>query len=316
MPRPEISVQIPVRDGGTLFSATLRCLALQETRGIPWELVIVDDGSRIPVETEFCGALSHMPENALVRVVRVDGSGNRPQARNEALKAGSAPTALLMDGDLEFEPNLLLLHLERRRETGARFLMGARVNAHAPNATPWQKWFDSRAMGDSPRGPFPWKYFITGNLSVDPGMLLASGGFDPAIDRYGGEDIEAGLRLWKAGAEFLWDPEIRVRHMDVVSPGKHSEKMREYGCTGLRYTLEKHPEAAGLLGSHWVEPLFSAPLNPGTIMMRLLCGLALKPGFYRAVLRYMERHGTPRAGFTYLSVGACLLGLSGRDFRQ
>lgn len=316
MRRAEISVQIPVRDGGTLFSATLGCLARQDTRGVPWELVVVDDGSVIPVEKEFQRQLSGMPGNAIVRVLRTEGPGNRPRARNQALSAGSAPVALLMDGDLEFGPDLLLRHLERRSETGALFLMGARVNAHSPGATPWQKWFDSRAMGARPPGPFPWKYFITGNLSVHAGKLMAAGGFDPAIDRYGGEDIEAGLRLWKAGEVFHWDPEIRVNHMDFVSPGRHAEKMREYGATGLRYTLEKHPEAAGLLGSHWVLPLFSPPVKPGTIVMRLLCRPALSPLVYRMVLRFMERRGRPRAGFTYLSVAACLMGLSGRDFRK
>lgn len=315
MTNPEISVQIPVRNGGALFRATLACLAAQDTLGIPWELVVADDGSAVPVEREFESELAALPDNAEVRVVRLEGTGNRPLARNEALRAGAAPVALLMDADLEFGPDLLHEHMKTRRAMGATFLMGARVNAHSPDATQWQKWFDSRAMGNSPPGVFPWKYFITGNLSVDSEKLLEAGGFDQAIDRYGGEDVEAGLRLWKAGAVFHWTPDIRVRHMDTVTPRRHSEKMFEYGATGLKYTLAKHPEAAGLLGSRWIEPLFRSPLTPGVVMMRLVCLLALRPWFYRAVLSFMEKRGAPRAGFTYLSVGACLMGLSGRDFR-
>lgn len=304
-----------MRNGGDMFRATLSCLAAQDTRGFPWELVVADDGSAVPVEREFASDLAALPGNAGVRVVRLEGSGNRPLARNEALKAGTAPVALLMDADLEFGPDLLEKHLNTRRAMGASFLMGARVNAHSPDTTPWQRWFDSRAMGNSPPGVFPWKYFITGNLSVDSGMLLGAGGFDPAIDRYGGEDVEAGLRLWKAGAVFHWTPDICVRHMDRVTPRRHSEKMVEYGATGLKYTLAKHPAAAGLLGSRWIEPLFMPPVTPGLVLMRLACAFALRPGFYRAVLSFMERRGAPRWVFTYLSVGACLMGLSGRDFR-
>ncbi|MFO7626139.1 MAG: glycosyltransferase [Candidatus Fermentibacteraceae bacterium] len=315
MTNPDISVQIPVRNGGSLFRNTLACLAAQDTRGFPWELVVADDGSDVPVEREFAAALAALPDNAGVRVVRLEGSGNRPVARNEAMKAGTAPVALLMDADLEFGPDLLCEHVKTRRAMGASFLMGARINAHSPDASAWQRWFDSRAMGNRPPGVFPWKYFITGNLSVDSGMLLGAGGFDPAIDRYGGEDVEAGLRLWKAGAIFHWTPEIIVRHMDSVTPRKHSEKMVEYGATGLKYTLAKHPEAAGLLGSLWVEPLFRPPLTPGLVLMRFFCMLALRPWFYRAVLSFMEKRSAPRSGFTYLSVGACLMGLSGRDFR-
>jgi len=316
MTNPDISVQIPVRNGGALFGATLACLAAQDTRGVPWELVVADDGSDVPVEREFADVLAAISGKAGVRVLRLEGSGNRPAARNAALKAGTAPVALLMDADLEFSPHLLREHMNARRAMGASFLMGARINAHSPDATAWQRWFDSRAMGNSPPGVFPWKYFITGNLSVDSGMLLGAGGFDPAIDRYGGEDVEAGLRLWKAGAVFHWNPDIRVRHMDGVTPRKHSGKMVEYGSTGLKYTLEKHPEAAGLLGSRWIEPLFRPPLTPGLVLMRLVCLLTLRPAFYRAVLSFMEKRGAPRSGFTYLSVGACLIGLSGRDFRK
>lgn len=315
MTNPEISVQIPVRNGGARFGATLACLAAQDTRGFPWELVVADDGSDVPVEREFASELAALPGNAGVRVVRLEGSGNRPVARNRALKEGAAPVALLLDADLGFGPDLLHQHLKTRRAMGASFLMGARVNAHSPDATPWQRWFDSRAMGNSPPGVFPWKYFITGNLSVKSGMLLDAGGFDPAIDRYGGEDVEAGLRLWKAGAVFHWTPDISVRHMDDVTPRRHSEKMIEYGATGLKYTLAKHPEAAGLLGSRWIEPFFRPPLTPGVVLMRLCCTFALRPGFYRAVLSFMEKRGAPRSGFTYLSVGACLMGLMGRDFR-
>lgn len=315
MTNPEISVQVPVRNGGAMFRTTLKCLAAQDTRGFPWELVVADDGSAVRVEREFASELAAFPGNAGVRVVRLDGPGNRPLARNEALKAGTAPVALLMDADLQFGPDLLFEHMMTRMAMRASFLMGARINAHSPDATPWQKWFDSRAMGNSPPGVFPWKYFITGNLSVDSGMLLGAGGFDPAIDRYGGEDVEAGLRLWKAGAVFHWTPDIRVLHMDHVTPRRHSEKMVEYGATGLKYTLAKHPEAAGLLGSRWIEPLLRPPLTPGVLLMRLFCTLALRPGVYRAVLSFMEKRGIPRSGFTYLSVAACLMGLSGRDFR-
>ncbi len=274
--------------------------------------MICDDGSRVPVESEFRAELASFPAEAVVKVVRREGPGSRPAARNAALEAGDAPAALLMDADLTFGPGLLVEHLECRKRVGADFLMGARVNAHSPEATPWQRWFDTRAMGHRRAGPFPWKYFITGNISVDPAALLAAGGFDPAIESYGGEDVEAGLRLWKRGAVFHWEPGIRVYHMDPVTARRHSEKMWEYGATGLGYTLRKHPEAEGLLGSRWVKPLFAPPVSPGTVIMRLACRFALRPGLYRRALAFMERHGRPRVGFTYLSVGACLMGLTGR----
>ena len=306
----EISVQVPVKNGGKPFEKFLASLSCQDIAE-PWELVIADDGSDDPVEMEFSASLSELPENCSVRIVRVVPGGNRPAARNAAMEGGSAPVALLMDADLEFGPELLRRHLEIRGRTGADAVMGRRVNAWSGNSTPWQRWMDTRAMGSSPPGPFPWKYFITGNLSISTNLLKSAGGFDPKIDRYGGEDTETGYRLHLAGASFHWEPSLAVNHLDDVTVREHSRKMLEYGGSGLSYTLDKHPGARGLLGSRLAEPLLFPPLHllPG----RLIARAATIPPLYRAVLSLAERAGGPRPLFTYLSVGACLAGLMGRD---
>jgi len=311
--KPDISVQVPVKNGGDAFSRFLGSLALQDIQA-GWEVVIVDDGSEKPVLQEFRREIDSLPDNCTVKVVRLDPGGNRPVARNEASRVSTAPVSLLMDGDMEFGPSLLRRHLEIKEETGADVVMGRRVNSFSSNASPWQKWFDTRAMGVSPSGAFPWKYFITGNLSITRGLLEKAGGFDPAINCYGGEDTEMGYRLNAMGVSFRWDPELAVNHLDDVSVEEHSLKMLEYGRTGLRYTLGKHPGTRGLLGSKWVEPVFSSPayLCPVRLSVRFFL---LRP-LYRAVLRFASKHGGPPVLFTYLSVGACLTGLRGRDFRN
>lgn len=308
----EISVQVPVKNGGERFSSFLRSLACQDFKS-SWELVVADDGSDSPVQNEFFRELSDLPEHCTVKVIRLDPGGNRPAARNAALEASEAPIGLLMDADLEFGPELLRRHLEVRAETGADAVMGRRVNAWSNDATAWQKWMDTRAMGYSPPGPFPWNYFITGNLSVSIKLLTDAGGFDTAIDCYGGEDTEIGYRLDSMGSVFYWDPSLTVNHLDKVTIRNHSRKMLEYGETGLKYTLEKHPETRGLLGSRWVDPLFAKPLR--LFPMRVFTRLALLTPVYRLALRFAEGFEGPSFLFTYLSVGACLTGLAGKDLK-
>jgi len=310
---PEISVLVPVKNGGESFTRFLGSLAAQDIQS-QWELVIADDGSDIPVVQEFSRQLEELPELCSLKVLRIYPGGVRPKARNQALKASEAPVALLMDADLEFDPSLLRRHLEIRRETGADVVMGRRVNAYSDNATPWQKWFDSRAMGNAAAGEFPWNYFITGNLSITRALLEKAGGFDAAINRYGGEDTELGYRLHESGLSFHWEPDLAVDHLDDVSVRKHSEKMLEYGGTGLRYMLDKHPDIIGLLGSRWIEPVFSKPVH--LCFMRMLTRVALMGSVYRAALRFAENHGRPSVLFTYLAVGACLIGLRGGDYRK
>lgn len=313
---PEISVQVPVKNGGDAFKKFLGSLAVQDIQS-PWELLIVDDGSDIPVQEEFLQQLGELPELCSVQVFRRFPGGVRPAARNQALTASRASVALLMDADLEFAPSLLRRHLEVREETGADVVMGRRINAWSKDATPWQKWFDSRAMGNAPAGEFPWKYFITGNLSITCSILKDTGGFDIAISGYGGEDTELGYRLKfekQPETSFWWEPELAVNHLDDVSVRKHSEKMLEFGRTSLQYIFEKHPGTKGLLGSRWIEPLFSRPVH--LFFMRLITRAALLDPVYRTVLNYAEKHGRPSVLFTYLSVGASLTGLRGRDYQK
>lgn len=309
--KAEISVQVPVKNGGEPFEEFLKSLAVQDLES-KWELIIVDDGSQGFIQEEYSALLANLPDNCQVKIIRLDPGGNRPAARNAAYEASESPVGLLMDADLSFPPDLLRKHLEIRKETDSDVIMGARRNAWSPNATDWQRWFDSRAMGHSVAGEFPWNYFITGNLSITNSLLKSIGGFDVAIDCYGGEDTEMGYRLNHRGISFYWDPTLVVDHLDNVSVKKHSEKMLEYGFTGLKYTLKKHPEIDGLLGSNWIKPLFSKPIH--LCFIRLITKVALSEFVYKFVLKFVEKHKVPGFVYTYLSVGACLAGLRGTKY--
>jgi len=306
-----ISVQIPVRDGGDEFAETLDSLRMQDAK-INWELIIIDDGSSVPAEEEFDMAF---PDNVTVTILRLEGTGNRPAARNAGWKATDAPVVLFSDGDIRFEEDIVRKHFEFHRDNPGSVLMGARMNAWAENSTPWQKWFDTRAMGGKPAGEFPPNYFITGNISVPLDLLKKTGGFDAKIDKYGGEDTEFGFRAARTGVSFYRNPELRVYHLDSVTVRQHSVKMMEYGSSGLKYTLEKIPESEGILGSNWVKPVFAPPASVAVIFMRIITKITLFPPVYRCVLHRVEKVGKPSFLFTYLSVGACLIGLKGKSFK-
>ncbi len=306
----EISVQVPARNPGPSFSAFLGSLSAQVAGGPSWELVVVDDGSDIPVGESF----DIRPEGASrVEVIRLDGPGNRPRARNVALEASTAPLAFMTDSDLRLGRDVLRRHAEARREGFDGVLRGSRINALSKDASPWQRWFDTRAGGvGGRRGPMPWNHFVTGNVSLPRELAVRAGMFDERITHYGGEDTELGYRMHLAGAAFERDPGMVAWHLDEVTVRRHSAKMHEYGATGLRYTIGKHPDVLGLLGTGWIAP---GPGRPGGPLARL-AGMAVRAALvrpvYMAVLGWMEKVGAPAFLFTYLSVGACLRGYTGR----
>lgn len=304
---PLLSVQVPVKNPGAEFPVFLGSLACQEGIDFEWEIVVTDDGSDRPVagrfDLEACGAHRVVP-------LRLEGPGNRPRARNAAIAASSAPVAFFADADLRYAPGVLRAHADAHRSSRTDVFRGSRINAWAPGSSRWQKWFDTRAGNLAPAGPMPWRHFVTGNASARTRLVLEAGGFDEAIDRYGGEDTELGYRLHTAGGAFVRDPAVIAFHLDFVSAREHSSKMIEYGMGGLKHTLEKHPELRGLLGSSWLAPVASKPL--ALLPVRIAVRLALLRPVYRFALSWMELAGWPPFLFTYLSVGACLRGLSGR----
>jgi glycosyltransferase involved in cell wall biosynthesis len=304
---PLISVQVPVRNPGAGFSVFLGSLASQEGLDFDWELVVADDGSASPVAGAFDLEASRASR---VVSVRLEGPGNRPRARNAALAAASAPVVFFADADLRYEAGVLRAHADAHRKPAADVFRGSRINAWAPDSTAWQKWFDTRGGNLAPAGPMPWRHFVTGNSSARARLILETGGFDEAIDRYGGEDTELGYRLHLADASFARDPGVRAFHLDIVSARRHCGKMLEYGAGGLKYTLEKHPGIGNLLGSSWLAPLASRPV--GLLPARVLARAALIRPVYRTALKWAETFGRPSPVFTYLSVASCLRGLSGR----
>lgn len=305
---PDISVQVPVRDPGAAFAAFLGSLSTQDLRGTTYELIVVDDGSRVPVAESF-----DLPPDgcAGVVLVRLEGAGNRPRARNAALEASTAPVALMTDADLRLAPDILRRHASfHGDQPGRNVLRGSRMNAWASTATPWQRWFDTRAGGlEGPLSPMPWRHFVTGNASVPRALAIEAGGFDETITHYGGEDTEFAWRLSLSGAAFFRDPTLLADHLDDVDVRRHSQKMHEYGATGLRYTVGRHPEINGLLGTRWIE---GRRKGVRTAAVRTLVRASISDPVYRTILWWMERTGRPSFLFTYLSVGACLRGFEGR----
>jgi len=65
----------------------------------------------------------------------------------------------------------------------------------------------------------PWRFFITNNLSVDRKNVIDVGMFDNNIVRYGYEDYDLGVRLFKSGCKFVMADHIISLHQE--HPGNY-----------------------------------------------------------------------------------------------
>jgi GT2 family glycosyltransferase len=60
----------------------------------------------------------------------------------------------------------------------------------------------------------PWRFFITNNLSVPRDRVMGVGMFDEGIVRYGYEDYDLGIRLFKDGCRFVVAEDIMSCHQE------------------------------------------------------------------------------------------------------
>ncbi len=126
---------------------------------------------------------------------------------------------------------------------------------------------------------------LTGQISIARESFERLGGFDTSFTReglFGGEDIDFGYRVVKAGLRVVFDPEaISYQYYDV-DPEAYLRRARETGRSEEELVL-KHPEQAGRLGgapafhtrrSRWLlGPLVKAPEWAGRPLRKLAVAL-------------------------------------------
>ena len=206
------SVVIPSCNEGEMLDMTVRSILESENR-IPFEVVIVDDGS-----TD--GSCDRFRNGAIAGVHVVDGGGlGVARARN----FGAAQTA----GDM-------IVFLDAHCEVSRHWLDGLAAAMAAPDVAIVSPAFtrlrESYPVGlgmgwATPRLDLEWFAPANGmdrpyEIPIAPGgcqaypaaTFRALGKFDDGFARWGSEDAEISLRAWLLGYRVVAQPNVRVAH--------------------------------------------------------------------------------------------------------
>jgi GT2 family glycosyltransferase len=187
MPDPAVSVVIATRNRAALLAGALASLRAQV--GIPsCELVVVDNGS-----TDTTAAVAHEHGAICVSVPEP----NRGLARNAGVAAAAGAIVLFVDDDVIVPPFFVAAHLRAHAaEPAPHVVSGPILNVPSAEDRPVPSWLNASNA-----------YFCTCNVSLPKASFDAVGGFDAALDQYGWEDTELGVRLRAAGLKrrFAWN---------------------------------------------------------------------------------------------------------------
>jgi GT2 family glycosyltransferase/peptidoglycan/xylan/chitin deacetylase (PgdA/CDA1 family) len=241
-----ISVVIPTFQRRDIVTRSVAALDRQTFRD--FEAVVAVDGST----DGTAAALTDLQTSFPLRVVEQPNQG-RAAAVNAGAGAAGGEILLILDDDMSADADLLAEH-DRAHRDGAQVVMGDLPldPASPPNLLSWGVgwWAESRCERLSePGAEIGITDLLTGQISISRAAFEAVGGFDVGFTRdglFGGEDLDLGYRLLKAGYEIGFNPRAISRQYYDVDPLAYLDRAYETGRSDWEL-VAKHPELSARL---------------------------------------------------------------------
>ncbi len=237
-----LSVVIPVRGRVSQLRRLVDSLrvAIGECAE-PVEVIVVDDSAAVD-------ARLHRQTCATIDARYLTGPRRVGAKRNVGVRSASYDLVLFIDSDCLATPDLLRRHVAtlRAQPDTVGAVAGPTYVQEAGTAV-------SRVMSRSRllNSAFEWPglarqvgWATTSNLAVRRCAFDAVGGFaERALTVVGGEDVDLGIRLTKAGYRIVCDPDAVVIHDkgSIESLGTVCRRLVNYGRSG-QWLLRVHPD--------------------------------------------------------------------------
>jgi glycosyltransferase involved in cell wall biosynthesis len=238
---PLVTVVIPTRDRAASLTRTLDALRRQDV-AVPWEIVIVDDGSEPPLEATL---LDRLPDARLLR----RGGDGPARARNAGIAAARGRYVAFTDDDTEPAPTWLsaaVAHLEAHPEHAA---VEGRVDSSP---------FDPlRAVSLVNHAPGA---YWTCNIAYRKDVLDRVGGFDEGFPNPHCEDLDLAFRVLRETPIGYADAMAIVHHARPMGFGELTRRAR-LTVSEIRL-FERHRERYGR-ASRLPAPLFPIAQSAG-----------------------------------------------------
>ncbi|GAA0461706.1 hypothetical protein GCM10009544_25270 [Streptomyces stramineus] len=264
-----VSVVIPVRDGALTLPAQLRALASQ-TCAIPWEVLVVDNGSTDATREVAEKARPDLPG---LRIIDAHERPGESFARNRGIAAARGDFIAFCDADDVADPGWL-----------------AALTGAAPDADLIGGSLDSGVLSPAyaDEQPVPMTEqtdflpFARGaNCAAWTDVLTTIGGWDESY-RSGGEDMDLSWRARLCGYRVGYAPDARMHYRLRAELCALARQKWNYGRSGARLYaayrhagFERRDHRTVLMNWSWL--LLHAP------------DLARSPGLRRRWIRYGAR---------------------------
>jgi glycosyltransferase involved in cell wall biosynthesis len=261
-----VSVVIPTFNRSGLLRQTVPALAHQQiTPDLAYEVIFVSNGSTDDTELVLREAERQYP--GVIRYFRIEPTGGPSAPRNVGIRSATGEILVLLDDDVQPDPDLVLRYAEFHRKHPERH-----------HAAIGESYVPDHLLSDpmSLFHVFPYDeirktcrltylHFWTCNVSLKREFMLECGMFDETFLYY--EDVLCGHKLQENGMQLQFVPQARGQHLHQLKPSGVPAKGR---FTGL-----------------WLYPFIQRIPDP-TAMKRFGI-LSTDIGLHRYVIRSLRR---------------------------
>lgn len=205
----KISVIISTFNRQKKVSETINCFSNQTIPTADYEIIVVDNGSKVPVK---------IPDDLRqkdCRLIRFDLNQERSKSRNTGAEAASGEIIAFSDDDMILESDFLARHLEAHEEWDNLLATGKIILPPEKLSEPGILFRHRLEVSEIPqaRGLVSQPNFGTAaNMSIKREHYLKLGGFDPKMA--GVEDQDFSMRHSKSGGKIAFLPEAVAIHND------------------------------------------------------------------------------------------------------
>lgn len=258
-----VSVVVSTFNRLSLLQELLDALGRQTLAPGRFEVIVVDDGSKVPVAP----VLAQRTDPYALRVI-TQKNGGAAAARDAGIRQAKHEIVVITDDDMLVPPEFLQKHLEHH-EAGNTLVLGHIAYDQSLEDKPLFERFHADQLAHfvarysehptAVRGVM----VCTGNVSFRRADYEAVGGFDRSLDR--SEDREFGVRLQKAGAKLFFAKDaVTTNRSDHTDLSVWRRRNFLYGVYDSRIS-KKHPEL--LDADPWHFLFLVNPVSRGLLML-------------------------------------------------
>jgi glycosyltransferase involved in cell wall biosynthesis len=181
-----LSIIVPVYNEGTFISHIIERVAKADSSGLQKELIIVNDGSTDNTNNMIHKTLRALPLNTMkVRYINKPSNKGKGAALRTGFLKSTGDIVIILDADLEYDPDDLPIMLEPFTRYGADAVYGSRFMGHRPH-----------------RILYFWHFMANKFLTT----------FSNLCNNLNFTDIETGYKAFKGDLIRTIAPRLRCRH--------------------------------------------------------------------------------------------------------